>query len=303
MDEIEPQALDDDEVELHLVEEGGAVKSNTLGHLATVTRTGYSVMFQRAYEVSGAMDDNSVDNATLLVVKISPSVNDPDRQFKGFTVSLTVKAYFPKGQWRNISSPEILSYEPAQEGVLYLKENTITQTETGTISGNASAQAPGGASLGFTASKSLTKEMKKRVLHSISAKPDFGPGTDESPDKVTWTLSPAEKADGVGDYMVVAMLIKRARGSSFVIEVKTKGSLGFFHDKVNAFPGHADTYLGPFPRPAKEGAIPLKTPSGVEANNLGATSSENLLQTLSFVHIPEKVAARQIYTKCKSLAI
>jgi hypothetical protein len=290
MDEIEPQALDDDEVELHLVEEGGAVKSNALGHLATVTRTGYSVMFQRAYEVNGAMDDNSVDNA-------------PGRQFKGFTVSFTVKAYFPKGQRRNINSPEIVSYEPAQEGVLYLKENTITQTETGTISGNASAQAPGGASLGFTASKSLTQETKKRVLHSVSAKPDFGPGTVESPDKVTWTLSPAEKADGIGDYMVVAMLIKRARGSSFVIEVKTKGSLGFFHDKVNAFPGHADTYLGPFPRPAKEGATPLKTPSGVEENNLGATSSENLLQTLSFVHIPEKVAARQIYTKCKLLAI
>jgi hypothetical protein len=291
----EPHPLDDAEFELPLDEDGGALKSNVQGVLGRVTRTGYSVAFQRAYEVNGSMDGTAVDNATLLVMKISPRVNDTKRRFKSFSVSLKVEV--APGKMRNISTPEILSYEPAQEGVWYIKENIITQTEASSIQATAAAQAPGGASLGFTASKSLSEEIKRRVLHTVSARPDYGPGTDECPDEVTWSLSPAEKADGIGDYMVVAMLIRRARASSFIIRVKTKAELGFFADKLNAFPGHADTCLGPFPRPQRNGTAQLKAPPGIEENNLGATSEENLLQTLAFIHVPEKVAARDIYSK------
>ncbi|KAI8634075.1 hypothetical protein F5Y19DRAFT_198669 [Xylariaceae sp. FL1651] len=297
-DNLTLQRLGDNEVVVPLVEDGGSLKDNALDHLGTVTRTGYSVIFQRVYEVNGSMDPHSKDNATLLVLKIMPYTKEQKQQFKGFEVSLKVKTHTkPPGMWRNVGPPQIIAYEPAQEGALYIKETIIPRTEASSLGGNASVQPATGLSLGFTASKSVTEEIKKRVLHRVSARPHYGSNSSKHPDKITWTISPAEDADGIGDYMVAAMLISRAKGSSFIIEVGTDAGLGLLHDAANHFPGRAKLALGPFPTELEPGEKKSTVPPGVEENSLEAISSENLLQTFSFVHIPEKTLAREIYRK------
>jgi cytochrome c1 len=116
------------------------------------------------------------------------------------------------------------------------------------------------------------------------------------PDIVTWELSPADKSDGIGDYMAVAMLIQRAKGSQFRIKVSTDANLGWFSKAKNSFPGRNKTiYLGPFgPAPPKNSL--QKPPPDVSENKLKAAGAENLLQTFAFVHVPEKIEPRTIYT-------
>jgi hypothetical protein len=298
MDDVELQLLEDDEVEVPLVEDGGALKSNVLGLLGSITQTGYSVRFQRAYEVHGSMDGMVVNNATLLVVRISPTAKDTRKQFKTFSVSLRVR--YDPGEPHRPKPPEIMAYEPGQEGAFYLKEIPINQTRSTSMGGNASVQVPGGVSLGFQATQNLTEEMKKSIQHKVSVKTDYGPGTYHYPDQVTWDLSAADKADGIGDYMVVAMIIRRAENSKFILEIETGAQLGFV-SKI--FPGKGRTRLGPFPQPTKDGAAPLKSPPGIQTNNIEAFSSTNLLGTLTFVHIPEKVEARKMYIQGESRAV
>lgn len=148
--------------------------------------------------------------------------------------------------------------------------------------------------LGFSAKKGVTEDSERRILHTVKAEPNYSPRADERPDKVTWKLSPADKSDGIGDYMAVAMLIERARGSRFVIKVESKASLGFISNAANAFPGRTETYLGPFGPAPKDGRV-QEMPSGVSENALQMVSSENLLQTFAFIHIPEKVLPRSFY--------
>lgn len=124
-------SLSDEELEIPVYEDGGALKSDVQGLLGTITRTGYSVFFQRIFEVHGRTNDSKVDNATLLVIKISPRVKDDGRQFKKFSVTLELEP--APGAPRNDKPPEFVSYEPAQEGVWFIKERTVNRSETGEV--------------------------------------------------------------------------------------------------------------------------------------------------------------------------
>lgn len=284
-------SLGDDEVEIPIEEDGGEVKSDIPDSLGAINQTGYSVAFQRIYEVHGSMSPPAVDNASLLVVKISPK-GDGRHTFKKFEVELELQV--APGSSSNRKSPEFAAFEPAQEGVWYINEHTIRHTDSNELEANASGQIPGGVTFGLSAKKSKSEEQQHRVLHTVEARPGYSDRVDNRPDIVTWTVLPADKADGIGDYMVIAVLIERARGCQFMIKASSKAKLSLISNAMNHWNGKSEVFLGPFGSATSSDEKRL-TPPGVNEGNLQAVSSENLLQKLAFVHIPEKVAPRNLY--------
>lgn len=285
------------EVKAGIVLDGGALKSDAPSHEGTLTKSGYEVVFQRLYEVHGQIGGpgSSPNDATLLVLKVSPRA-DQGRYFKSCRISLTVEHDPGDKKAYTSDKPTFKSYEPAQDGVWYIGEHMISRSETGETQANASGEIPGGVSIGFSASKSVTEESSKRILHTVEAKSAWRPGSgrDASPYQITWTLKPAEKSNGIGDYMAVALLVKQHRGSKFVLQAESTAKVGLRAKLGDLFDGSVGITLGPFGTALRDDQI-QNIPSGISANNLGAASRENLLQSLAFIHVPEKREARQVY--------
>lgn len=294
-----PEAIpfDGTELELPLVDwtpGGGKLKSDLPRQIGTLSKPGYSVSLQHLYEVHGQFDKTSTDNASLLVLKICPKVDSPGRCFKNFEVTL---AFTPaKGSKPNDDPPYIVSYEPAQEGVVYFSEHFTNVTNTSSLQGSLTAQPPvSGASLGLTTSKSKTAESQRRVLHKLSSGTVYDTG-DEGPNVVWWRLEPATESDGIGDSIAVAVLIRRAKSSKFDISLDAKADVGFrarVSEPWKVFQKRQKTVLGPF-GPADGGARSI--PEDVDEHDLHAASTNEILKRLVYVHVPEKVAAKEFYS-------
>ena len=293
-----PQAIpiDDTEFEFALADwtpGAGQLKSDLPHQIGFLSKPGYSVSFQRLYEVHGDFEKGSTDNASLLVWKIQPKVDSPTRCFKSFKVTLAVEP--AKGARLNDDPPYVVSYEPAQDGVVYFSEHITNITNTSSIETSLSAQPPiGGASLGLTGSKSRTEEFKQRVLHKLSSGTIQDTG-DAGPNVVWWRLEPATQSDGIGDHMAVAVLIRRAKASKFVVSVDAEADVGFrakISDPWRVLRKHQKTILGPF-GPVKGGA--QSVPTDVNEHDLHASSTAEILKRLAFVHVPEKLAPREFY--------
>ncbi|OTA95156.1 hypothetical protein M434DRAFT_226083 [Hypoxylon sp. CO27-5] len=281
--------LSDQEVELPLYDDGAEVKS--LGALlGTVKQTGYSIIFQSLHEVNGSMDKNAADNATLLVIKISPRTGT-NSYFKNLSMALKVKPA-PHSP-RNSKLPEIDGFEPGQQGAVFIKESNINRTELSEVQANVSAHGAG-ANLGIAAKKSTSDEKQLRSLHTVKAEPSWNSA--DQIDKVTWKISPADKADGIGDYIVVAMVVKRTKGCQFIIEVENKANVGILSKAANVFRGATKVSLGPFGAQRKD-ERDYAIPTGVDEKNLATALQSSTVNELAFVHVPEKVEARSMYSE------
>ncbi|KAH6987003.1 hypothetical protein EDB80DRAFT_176753 [Ilyonectria destructans] len=288
--------LEDEELVVGLQQKGGHVKSSELGHLGTIDRSGYSIVFQRLFEVHGKWEKKQSDNASLLAIKISPRVKNHEHHFKQLKVVLTVE--LAKGTIGNAEAPSFDSYEPGQQGAFFLKEISTKRTDTVEGSIQLSGQVPSGPSLSANTSKSRSEESDQRRIHSISAKPSWAAGNTEKPNQIEWTLKPAENSDGIGDYMVVALLVLRARGSKFQIRAESNADISFFTDKLNVIPWNSKVRMGPF-GPARDSTKQLWPPAKVNLDdkNLSQASADNILGKIAFVHVPEKLAPRALYSE------
>lgn len=288
--------LGDDEVTVSLNDwtEGNAVlKSDLLDDIGTVTNDDFSIVFQRKYEVHGGFEKNSVDDATLLVLKIIPKTSS-GRVFKHLRVQLVFEK--APGIDPDDDDPYIVAYEPGQEGEQKFGDQITKVTKGTNTQFSASGQAPGSSA---TASKSWsdTGEFERHKLHKLSSGSSRSETRLKKKNLVWWELEAAEESNGVGDHIVVAVLIQRASGSEFAIKVDTKAGFGGFKDAFDKvkkpFKKRKVVFLGLFnsaPRGAEE-----QIPRGVSKNELHAASTNDVLKTLAYVHVPEQVATATLY--------
>lgn len=292
-EELETLSLDDAGREVYLQQEGGELKS-VPDHLGTDEQMGYSVRYQRLAEVHGAWNSLRPDSASLLVIKITPRVHNFKDRFKMLSITMTVQ--LPKTTKGNFESPYFESYEPGEEGAWFMNEVINKRTDTGEVEGNISGQIPKGPELGLRLARTVAEESQRRYIHKVETTEEWAGGVDVSKtNKLTWTITPAEQSDGIGDHLVIGFLIQRAKGSAFRLKVESHASIGFFTDKWNNRPWGKKFGLGDF-GPANTTKGELK-PDGVNEGNLKQASDKKLLQELAYVHVPEKVVTRKNYSK------
>jgi hypothetical protein len=141
-----------------------------------------------------------------------------------------------------------------------------------------------------TGGRSTTKEFTKRFLHKLTSETRHDPTDLDEPNVVYWELEAANKTDGIGDSIAVAVLLQRAKNSKFVIEMEVLAQAGMRASLLDAFHKHKVSVMGPF----GPGGGSQKVPTGVDVKNLHAVSTEDVvLKQLAFVHVPEKVATVQ----------
>ncbi|KAI1112637.1 hypothetical protein F5Y14DRAFT_463234 [Nemania sp. NC0429] len=270
------------------------LKSTVLDHLNTIEKTGYSVRFQRLYEVHGQWNNQKPDDASLLAIKMTPRVVNPRDHFKSLNIIMTL--ILPNGIRGNHEAPYFSSYEPGQEGAWFMNEVSHTVTINKGGEANIGGQLPVGADLGLTFSKSKSEEFQSRRILKVEAKEDWSATENANrkrTDRIRWTVTPADQSDGIGDYFVIAFLVRRSRETKFRIRVESEASISVFKDSVNDLLswGRKATLgdFGPASAPNQ-----LK-PSGVEETNLERVARQNILRNIAGVHIPERVAAKSVY--------
>ncbi|GAW22633.1 hypothetical protein ANO14919_121750 [Xylariales sp. No.14919] len=293
--------LRNDELDIDLYPPGsGELKTTVPDHLGTIYKTGYSIRFQRLCEVHGRWNSKKPDDASLLAIKMTPRIRSPGDHFKSLSVTMTLE--LSKGIKGNHEAPYFASYEPGQEGAYYTKEVSHSVTVTKEAEGNFGGQLPVGADIGLTLSKSKSEEFQRRLIHKIEATEEsssIGTSNRKRTNRITWTLTPAEQSDGIGDYMIIALLIQRSRSSKFRIKVESKADINIFKDSANSLlQWNRKITLGDF---GPESAIDQLKLAGVDETNLERVSDasdapdQNILRKIAFVHVPERVAPGSVY--------
>ncbi|KAF1993815.1 hypothetical protein P154DRAFT_527499 [Amniculicola lignicola CBS 123094] len=298
-------ALGDKEVEFafrDFNEEAGELKSDALDEVGEFIDSDYRVAFHRVHEIHGAFETNSDDDSTLLVLKVTPR-STSGRSFKHLRLQMT----FEKGEGSDADdiTPQVWSYEPGQDFIQVFNEQITKVTKERAFEAGVSAQAPVGGGGSLKSTNSTTKEFEERKLHKLDAGAHRSNTKLKKADVVWWEIAAAEESNGIGDHIVVAVLVKRAVGSEFVIRVETKGGFegfragvkGGFKDMLKKVPFHKskEISLGPFgPLSGPEPKASL--PADVNINNLHAASQGNVLKDIAYVHLPEAVIAK-LYEK------
>ncbi|KAH6961866.1 hypothetical protein BKA56DRAFT_185824 [Ilyonectria sp. MPI-CAGE-AT-0026] len=289
MQQFGPQGDEEFLIPLDEWTKGGVeVRSDVAPQIAVLSKTAYSVSFQLLHEIHGQFEKNTVNDASLVVLKITPRTDSRDRFFKRLTVKLTVQA----GQRGRVidEPPYIVSYEPAQKGEVQFSEKIITTARARSLQGSASGQPPvGGLSLGVTASSSTTEQWERRILHRLSSGILYDNAT-KGPDVIWWELEPAAKSEGIGDCMAVALLVKRAQGSGFFIHAGCEADVGFLASANRLFRKRQKATMGPF------------DPAGVDEKDLHASSTKEILRELAYLHVAEKADARVFYAQTAAAA-
>ncbi|KAI1128631.1 hypothetical protein F5Y10DRAFT_240177 [Nemania abortiva] len=274
--------------------DSGELKTTVLDNLGTIEKTGYSICFQRLYEVHGQWNDGKPDDASLLAIKMIPCTAKAEDYFKSLSITMTLE--LSKDARSNQEGPYFASYEPGQEGAMFIKEVSHTVTTSKEAEGNLGAQLPGGADLGLTLSKSTSEEFQRRLIHKVEAKEEWsatGNANRKRTNRIRWTLTSAEQSDGIGDYAIIAFLIRRSRATKFRINVESEAKINLKVDTVNSLlPMGRKVILGDF-GPAN--ATDQLKPDGVKETNLEQVADQNSLRDIAFIHLPERVAPRSVY--------
>jgi len=271
----------------------GELKSDLPTQIQTVKRSNYTVSIRRLYEVHGKFQKTGHDEASLLVWKFSPKVKGENRRFTTFKVTLRFELSSQSDN--NDDPPYIVSYAPAQDGAVFFSEHLTTVTRETSIQGSLSAQPPaGGASVGLTATKAKTEESERRELNKLSSE-SHQEGDGRGDNVVSWWMNAPNHTNGVGDSIAVAVLVKRAARSHFVVHVTVDADVGFkarVSNKWQDLIKGKSTRLGPY----GPGIGVQSKPDGIDDQNLHEASTKNLLDQLAFVHAPEKAAVKKFYS-------
>ena len=290
--------LEDSEQEFSFydyTEGSGELKSDLpeiLGNLADRT---YRVSFQRLHEVHGTYEPDSNIDATLLVLRVIPKAKD-GRPFKYFRVQLTFNNV--AGSDPDDEPPFISAHEPAQQGMQYISEIYTTVTKERNLEESLSAQQFGGG-LSILASQKNAEEFQRRKLHTLQAGTDRDKTNSRKPNIVWWELKAADESNGVGDQLDIAILLERSESNQFVVKAETKaGFVGFSpRDMKLPFQKRRCIEFGPFD-PTR--GVTQSIPDGVDAKELHAVSTNEVLRNFAHIHIPEKVDPVDYYGHVKT---
>ena len=287
-------SLGGEELRVDLQQKGSALKS-ILDHLGTDDQTGYSVRYQRLAEVHGAWDPSHPDSASLVALKITPRVDNYKDRFKMLSITITV--VLPKGTIGNLDAPYFDSYEPGEGGAWFMDEVSTTRTVTKEAEGTLSGQVPSGPELALKLAQAVSEESKIRFIHKIETTEGWVAGVSvKRTNQLKWTITPAENSNGIGDHIVIAFLVRRARASKFRLKIDHDANISYFTDKWNDRPWGNKFRLGDF-GPAKS---PTQVkPAGVSEGNLKQVSDTKLLGKIAYIHVPEKVVPRTNYSSGK----
>lgn len=285
---IETYQLGDDGREIVLGEKltgVGEVRATNKYSFGTISGKGkrYSVQFHRLEEAHGSLTSNTanVDNASLIVLRITPKTDSPKRRFKNFTVTLTLESGNINS---NADAPSMVAFEPASDGDEYFQEYITNVTKTTMYQGTLGVK-PSMVDLSFSPSKSTARQSEDRRLLKLTATP-FGEtaGIDT---EVKFEITPATEKNGIGDRLAVALIVKRAPGTSFFIKAVTSANVSYrLEDSLHWVPGkdHGSVLrLGPL-GPQKTGV--QTNPQGISVNDMMAAADKGL-KKLAYLHLPE----------------
>lgn len=276
-------------------EDSGELKSDLPEILGTFADSTNTVSFQRLHEVHGSYEPKSNISATLLVLRVIPKAKG-GRPFKYFRVQLTFNNV--AGSDPDDEPPSIFAYEPAQQGTQYISEIYTKVTKERNIEESLSAEQFGGG-LSISASQKNAEEFQRRKLHTLDAGTDSDKMTSRTQNIVWWELKAAEESNGVGDQLDIAILLKISESTKFAVKAETKaGFVGFSSRDIKLpFQKRKCIEFGPFdPTRGNTQSIP----DGVDAKELHAVSTNEVLRKFAHIHIPEKVDPVDYYGHVKS---
>jgi len=266
----------------------GELRSSTKYRFGTLTDKGYSVDFHRLEEAHGSLASgkSDTDDASLVVLRVTPKTDSAKRRFRNFTVTLTLE---PADIYSNADPPFLPAFEPGADGEEYFQEHVTNVTKTGTHQGTFGVKAST-ADFSYSPSKSTERQFEDRRLLKLTAKSD---GDTEGFDtKVKFEITPAVEKNGIGDRLAVALIVKRAPGTMFFIKAVTSAKVSYrLEDTLHWRHGkdHGSALrMGPF-GPQKTGV--QTNPKGIDITNMMAAADKGL-KSLAYLHLPEKGAKK-----------
>ena len=236
------------------------------------------------------------DNASLLVLRFTPAVSIPGKEFRKLTVELTFEP-----QQRGDDPPEIRSYEPDFSG--FFSEDVINIKKTRALQASVAGQTPAGVSpqLSGTSTTEESYSIVSRLL--LSTKIQNAPGR-SYPNHVSWDVKAKNDRDGIGDWFQVALLLERSPGSQFKMRVEAHASIGLMArvrglndptDSEDMEKGEVSTIgpLGPAPPDLKA----QKIPDGIKVEDLSAAATEERLWPFFKFHTAQQLEATVLHKK------
>ncbi|OAL20470.1 hypothetical protein AYO20_11490 [Fonsecaea nubica] len=262
----------------------GEVRSSNKYRIGTITDTSYSTQFHRLEEAHGSLASHppDADDASLVVLRITPKTDISKRRFKKFTLTLKLE---PGDLSSNAEPPSVVAFEPAADGDQYFQEHITAVTNTNTLQGTLGVKPPM-TELSVSPSKSTARQFEeRRLLKLTTTASGESPGMDT---EVTFEITPAVEKDGIGDRLAVALIVKRAPGANFFITAFTRADVSYrIADTFRWRPGRRQgnaLRMGPF-GPKRTG---MDThPEGIDTTNL-MMAADQPLKKLTYLHLPEK---------------
>lgn len=270
-----------------------AVKSGDSEYLSTIPNRGFSVEFQVLREIHGDYEKESKvkDDASLLVIKMITHPKDREKKVLSCNVKLTVLMAISNldDDYEIGGNPEIVRYEPGGKGSVNYDDYSVKMTDQTSGALNLSIAPPtGGATIGGSFSQSRSKEYSIRLFHELSAGRDRSDLGMTNANRAWWDVTAANKQDGIGDSLTVAILIKRPPGSRFRLSADTEGKIGGLNLSLGK--KKVNQQLGIFPLPPNK--ITNKCPPGVMVDDLFASATAEVMRALQVgVHVSERTLA------------
>ncbi|KAL4969564.1 uncharacterized protein BDV14DRAFT_195829 [Aspergillus stella-maris] len=277
----------------------GQVKSDLPDEHARYEGSNLSVAFQMLYEVHGDHKaPNRVQDASLLVVKMIPSSHKPKEHLVSFKVTLTV---LPDDQQKGYlgwdQAPILTSYEPSSSGAQHIKVLTTNETLERAFEGALQFDALGAAP-GVKGTRTRKTEYEKQHLLQIRSGTDrHGSLPVGKRNTVWWQIQAADvKNSGIGDSFTVALLIHRASASSFQLQATVDSEIGNLAGRVKEFipsglrSRKLPTVIGRYGPGIGEQSTEM--PPGIDRNNLGAASKNNVITALKEIGLHRSEEAK-----------
>jgi hypothetical protein len=294
-------------------ESTGHVKSDIPPEAHKVENSGFYITIRRVSEIHGLFESQgpSGSHASLVILQFELGSENTSqvKRFKYFHPILTFTSD-PETE-DPLDNPRIVSYSPAQENDLILSESFVKITENLAAQANLQFSVPGtGPGAGGQISSAATRETNKPYYYRVSGttrKSVRGKGNPEN--VVSWTLR-EDKLKGVGiGNMRVAILIERRKDTNFKIDIDNWAKADWRYWITDKFRQLGD-FTGLQHKKDFEGGqytclkydwskSSKQVPKNIEPNNLHDASLKDLLDTLSYLQVPEITKPKQSYSKGK----
>jgi hypothetical protein len=292
----------------------GNVRSDDSKQFFQLTASHRRISGRVVYAVHGYLNGDEGDDkgddrehASLIVLRFQlTNKNDPDekRRWRHFHCQLRFGTVAPEGnEVEPRNDPVIKAFAPCQDGKIYLTETTadISKSRTYEFKGTASTVKP--AKVGGEMRTDNKREESYQTKYLLTAEGDREKssfGGREGEDEVYWTVveNPKEKI-GVSDSMQVAVLLQRpVAGQDFTMVFTINALIDTKYQLAKAWKSLWAKKTQNLPFAVSRGTAP---PPGVNAKLLRAVTDndDQLLNELSWFHIPEQFLPKQKYSSGK----